>query len=151
VGREYSIGNGYKLASMVILALTPFMFYKFFADLTNSERRAAILKGLGAHPFAVTILVLIPVLVVFAGLVVITIRFATDVFFKKRVEGVLESRNVIKTRFVGDRIRVRVSGREFDLLNDIGVAELLLAENSPGRSIEMTLGGLNKVLYLRIE
>ena len=83
VGREYSIGNGYKMFSMVILMLTPFMFYRFFADLTIGERRTAILKGLQVHPFAVTVLLLIPALLVFTGLVIITVRFATDVFFSK--------------------------------------------------------------------
>ena len=149
--KEYSVTKGYRVTSAVILGLCPYFYYRFFADLVSEGKWPAIAAAMRARPVIMSILLGFPVLTVFVGLVAIMYRFAVDFFFYKTVHGVTESSSPVKTRLGSGRICLQVSGRRFDLLNDIGVAKLLLAEDAVGRQIEMKIGGLNKVLYLRIE
>lgn len=146
--KEYSVGQAYKIVSGTILALSPYFYYRFFADLLY--KWSTISTAVRARPLMTGVLLGVPVLAVLIGLLIVTYRFATDLFFSRKISGVLESSILVKRPLLGERIRVRISGRCFDVPNDAGVAELLFANNSLGKPTEMKIGGLNKVLFLRI-
>lgn len=146
--KEYSVGSAYKFTAGMILILSPFFYFRFFVDIL--ARWPTTLMAIRNHPISTAALLGIPILAVFVGLVILTYRFAVDLLFSRTVKGVLEDSTLIKGRLFGDRIRVQISGRCYDILNDLAVSELLFSKYSLGKSIEMRLGGLNKVLYLGV-
>src|SRR2546423_275830 len=146
--KEYSVGQVYKIVSGTILLLSPYFYYRFFVDLLH--RWSTISQTIQARPIVTAVLLGIPVLAIFVGLLIVTYRFAKDLFFARTIKGVLESCSLIKGRLFGERIRVQISDRRLEVLNDFGVAELLFSKDSLGKSTEVKIGGLNKVLYLRV-
>ena len=150
--REYSVGKTYKVVEALILMLSPYAYFRFFDDLVRGDdgrHWTTMLAAFLVHPILMSLLLGLPTVAVFAGLVILTYRFVVDLVFPKRVRGILESAVIVKTKWFGDRIKIDVAGRSYKVLNDTPVAQLLLPENAIGKPIEMRIGGLNKVLYLR--
>lgn len=150
---EYSVGGAYRLFATLFLVASPYMFYRFFADLiygNDGHQWATDVSAFRAHPLIVFALLVVPVIAVFIALLLITFRFAVDLFFPRYVRGTLEDIQLKKTHWLVSRLVIRVSGRVVAALNDEGAAELLLHASAPGRPIEMKLGGFNKVLHLKL-
>jgi hypothetical protein len=150
---EYSVGGAYRLYATLFLVASPYIFYRFFADLiygSDGHQWATDVSAFRAHPLIVFILLVAPVVTVFIALLLIAFRFAIDLFFPRYMRGTFEDVQLKKTHWSGSRLVIRVSGRAVAALNDEGVAEVLLHASAPGRPIEMKLGGFNKVLHLKL-
>ena len=150
---EYSVGRAYRFAAGLFLVLSPYFYYRFFADIVYGEdgkHWESIVISFRHHPAIIIGLLGLPALVVFIVLLLLTYRFAVDLLFVRTVSGVLEAAEIVKTRFLGERISVEISGKRLAVLNDQDVASLLLARESIGRNAMLKFGGFNKALYLRL-
>jgi len=152
--REYSVGGAYKTAATLFLVLSPYFYYRFFADLVygdDGRHWESALSTLREHPFVLLILLGLPALAVFVGLVALTYRFAVDLIFPSTASGVLEGAETSKRGLMGERLLVQISGKQLALLADVDVGSLLLASDAVGRTVFVKTGGFGKVLHLRIE